>query len=172
MSKEIRLPLTQKDIETLNCGDAVYLSGTIITGRDKAVKKLKEIIESKEQLPVKIKDETIFYVGPTFKDGKITSAGPTTSKRMDGIIEPLLNNGLKGIIGKGNVSKDVQSTMKKNGAIYFAAIGGAGALSAKCIKKVEIICFEEYGTEAVYKFELDKLPVIIAYDTKGNNIYE
>ncbi len=172
MTKEIKLPLTQKDIESLNCGDAVYLTGSIITGRDKAVKKLKEMIDSGEKLPVDINGETIFYVGPTFKDGKITSAGPTTSKRMDGIIEPLLNSGLKGIIGKGNVSKDVQDALKNNKAIYFAAIGGAGALSAKCIKKVDLICFGEYGTEAVYKFELEKLPVIVAFDLKGNNIYK
>ena len=172
MIKEIKLPLTQKDIESLNCGDAVYLTGFIITGRDKAVKKLKEIIDAGEKLPVEINGETIFYVGPTFKDGKITSAGPTTSKRMDGIVEPLLNNGLKGIIGKGNVSIGVQDALKNNQAIYFAAIGGAGALSAKCIKKVDLICFGEYGTEAVYRFELEKLPVIVAYDLKGNNIYK
>lgn len=172
MTKDIKLPLTQKDIESLNCGDAVYLTGSIITGRDKAVKKLKEMIDSGEKLPVDINGETIFYVGPTFKDGKITSAGPTTSKRMDGIIEPLLNNGLKGIIGKGNVSQGVQDALKNNQAIYFAAIGGAGALSAKCIKKVDLICFGEYGTEAVYRFELEKLPVIVAFDLKGNNIYK
>lgn len=172
MIKEIKLPLTQKDIESLNCGDAVYLTGSIITGRDKAVKKLKEMIDSGEKLPVDINGETIFYVGPTFKDGKITSAGPTTSKRMDGIVEPLLNNGLKGIIGKGNVSQGVQDALKNNQAVYFAAIGGAGALSAKCIKKVDLICFGEYGTEAVYKFELEKLPVIVAFDLKGNNIYK
>ena len=172
MTKEIKLPLTQKDIESLNCGDAVYLTGSIITGRDKAVKKLKEMIDSGEKLPVDINGETIFYVGPTFKDGKITSAGPTTSKRMDGIVEPLLNNGLKGIIGKGNVSQGVQDALKNNQAIYFAAIGGAGALSAKCIKKVDLICFGEYGTEAVYRFELEKLPVIVAFDLKGNNIYK
>ncbi len=172
MIKEIKLPLTQKDIESLNCGDAVYLTGSIITGRDKAVKKLKEMIDSGEKLPVDINGETIFYVGPTFKDGKITSAGPTTSKRMDGIVEPLLNNGLKGIIGKGNVSQGVQDALKNNQAIYFAAIGGAGALSAKCIKKVDLICFGEYGTEAVYRFELEKLPVIVAFDLKGNNIYK
>ena len=172
MIKEIKLPLTQKDIESLNCGDAVYLTGSIITGRDKAVKKLKEMIDSGEKLPVVINGETIFYVGPTFKDGKITSAGPTTSKRMDGIVEPLLNNGLKGIIGKGNVSQGVQDALKNNQAVYFAAIGGAGALSAKCIKKVDLICFGEYGTEAVYKFELEKLPVIVAFDLKGNNIYK
>ena len=172
MTKEIKLPLTQKDIESLNCGDAVYLTGSIITGRDKAVKKLKEMIDSGEKLPVDINGETIFYVGPTFKDGKITSAGPTTSKRMDGIIEPLLDNGLKGIIGKGNVSQGVQDALKNNQAIYFAAIGGAGALSAKCIKKVDLICFGEYGTEAVYRFELEKLPVIVAFDLKGNNIYK
>lgn len=172
MNKEIKLPLTQKDIESLNCGDAVYLTGSIITGRDKAVKKLKEIIDSGEKLPVDINGETIFYVGPTFKDGKITSAGPTTSKRMDGIVEPLLNNGLKGIIGKGNVSQGVQDALKNNQAVYFAAIGGAGALSAKCIKKVDLICFGDYGTEAVYRFELEKLPVIVAFDLKGNNIYK
>ncbi len=172
MTKEIKLPLTQKDIESLNCGDAVYLTGSIITGRDKAVKKLKEMIDSGEKFPVDINGETIFYVGPTFKDGKITSAGPTTSKRMDGIVEPLLNNGLKGIIGKGNVSQGVQNALKNNKAIYFAAIGGAGALSAKCIKKVDLICFGEYGTEAVYRFELEKLPVIVAFDLKGNNIYK
>lgn len=172
MIKEIKLPLTQKDIESLNCGDAVYLTGFIITGRDKAVKKLKEMIDSGEKLPVDINGETIFYVGPTFKDGKITSAGPTTSKRMDGIVEPLLNNGLKGIIGKGNVSQGVQDALKNNQAIYFAAIGGAGALSAKCIKKVDLICFGDYGAEAVYKFELEKLPVIVAFDLKGNNIYK
>ena len=172
MIKEIKLPLTQKDIESLNCGDAVYLTGSIITGRDKAVKKLKEMIDSGEKLPVDINGETIFYVGPTFKDGKITSAGPTTSKRMDGIIEPLLNNGLKGIIGKGNVSQGVLDALKNNQAIYFAAIGGAGALSVKCIKKVDLICFGEYGTEAVYRFELEKLPVIVAFDLKGNYIYK
>lgn len=170
--KEIKFPITKEELKSLKTGDTVYLTGEIITGRDKAVKRSKEMIERGEKLPFNIKGETIFYVGPTFdKTGKISSAGPTTSKRMDGIIEPLLDNGINAIIGKGDVAQSVKDAMVRNGVVYFAAIGGAGALSAKCISHYEIIAFEEFGAEAVYKFVLNKLPAVVAFDRGGKNLY-
>ena len=169
---EIKFPISADVIKTLKTGDTVYLTGEIITGRDKAVKRSKEMLEKGEKPPFNIKGETIFYVGPTFnKQGVISSAGPTTSKRMDGIIEPLLDNGIVAIIGKGDVAQSVKDAMKRNGVVYFAAIGGAGALSAKCISKYEILAFEEFGAEAVYKFTLNKLPAVVVFDKDGTNLY-
>ena len=169
---EIKFPITKEQTKSLKTGDTVYLSGEIITGRDKAVKRTKEMLERGENIPFNIVGETIFYVGPTFdKTGKISSAGPTTSKRMDGIIEPLLDNGVVAIIGKGDVAQSVKDAMVRNNAVYFAAIGGAGALSAKCISKYEILAFEEFGAEAVYKFTLDRLPAVVVFDKSGTNLY-
>ena len=169
---EIKFPLDKELAKKLKTGDTVYLTGEIITGRDKAVKRAKEYLEFGKELPFNIKDETIFYVGPTFnKAGDITSAGPTTSKRMDGIIEPLLDNGIIAIIGKGDVAQSVKDAMQRNKVVYFAAIGGAGALSAKCITNYEVLAFEEFGAEAVYKFTLDKLPAVVVYDQEGHNLY-
>ncbi len=174
MTKKIQLPITDNDIRELKAGDSVLLSGTILTGRDAAHKRLFELIENGEDLPVDIKGELIYYVGPApAKPGyAVGPAGPTSSYRMDKYTPALLDLGLKGMIGKGARSKEVIDSMVKNGCIYFAAIGGAAALIAKSIKKEEILCYEDLGTEAVRRYTVEDFPCIVAIDCRGNNVYE
>ncbi len=174
MTKKIQLPITDNDIRELKAGDSVLLSGTILTGRDAAHKRLFELIEKGEDLPVDIKGELIYYVGPApAKPGyAVGPAGPTSSYRMDKYTPALLDLGLKGMIGKGARSKEVIDSMVKNGCIYFAAIGGAAALIAKSIKKEEILCYEDLGTEAVRRYTVEDFPCIVAIDCRGNNVYE
>ncbi len=174
MTKKIQLPITDNDIRELKAGDSVLLSGTILTGRDAAHKRLFELIENGEDLPVDIKGELIYYVGPApAKPGyAVGPAGPTSSYRMDKYTPALLDLGLKGMIGKGARSKEVIDSMVKNGCIYFAAIGGAAALIAKSIKKEEILCYENLGTEAVRRYTVEDFPCIVAIDCRGNNVYE
>ena len=166
MEKKITLPITDEDIKNLKAGDSVLLSGSIITGRDAAHKRLYELIQKGEKLPVDIKGELIYYVGPApAKPGHaVGPAGPTSSYRMDKYAPSLLDLGLKGMIGKGARNKDK--------GVYLVAIGGAAALIAKSIKSEEILCYEDLGTEAVRRYEVEDFPCIVAIDSNGNNVYE
>ena len=174
MAKKINLPITDKDIKNLKAGDSVLLTGTIITGRDAAHKRLYELIEKGEGLPVDIKGELIYYVGPApAKPGyAVGPAGPTSSYRMDKYAPALLDLGLKGMIGKGARSQAVINSIVKNNCVYFAAIGGAAALIAKSIKSEELLCYEELGTEAIRRYTVEDFPCIVAIDSEGNNVYE
>ena len=175
MSKEIRLitPLSTKDVEKLNIGDKVLLSGVLYTGRDAAHKRLFDLIADEKELPIDIQGQVIYYVGPTpAKPGKpIGSAGPTTSYRMDSFAPKLIELGLKGMIGKGNRSQAVIDAMKQYKAVYFGATGGAGALIAKRIKKAEIVAYPDLGPEAIRRLEVEDFPVTVVNDTKGNDLY-
>jgi len=172
--KYINTPITEEDIESLKTGDMVYITGTIYTARDAAHKRLYEAIQKNQEIPVDLKDNIIYYLGPSpAKDGQVIgSAGPTTSSRMDKYTPIMLEKGLKGMIGKGKRSEEVINSMVKNKAVYFAAIGGAGALLSQCIKKAEVIAYEDLGTEAIRRLEVENLPVIVVIDSKGNNLYE
>ena len=174
MSKKITLPITDEDIKSLRAGDSVLLTGTIITGRDAAHKRLFELIQKGEPLPVAVRGELIYYVGPApAKPGyAVGPAGPTSSYRMDKFTPALLDLGMKGMIGKGARSQEVIDSIKKNGAVYFAAIGGAAALIAKSIKKEEILCYDDLGTEAVRRYTVEDFPCIVAIDCEGNNVYD
>ena len=172
--KKITLPLTDEQISTLKAGDSVLLTGTMITGRDAAHKRFYELIGNGENLPVEIKGETIYYVGPApAKPGyAVGPAGPTSSYRMDKYAPALLDLGLKGMVGKGARSREVIDAIVRNHAVYFAAIGGAAALIAKSIKKTEPICYEDLGTESVRRYYVKDFPCIVAVDSEGNNVYE
>ena len=172
--KRIKLPLTDEQISTLKAGDSVLLSGEMITGRDAAHKRLFELIEKGEKLPVDIEGETIYYVGPApAKPGyAVGPAGPTSSYRMDKYAPALLDLGLKGMVGKGARSPEVVDAIVRNHGVYFAAIGGAAALIAKSIKKTEPICYEDLGTESIRRYYVEDFPCIVAVDSKGNNVYE
>ncbi len=174
MEKVINTPLTAEKVKDLKAGDNVLISGTIFTGRDAAHKRLVELVEQGRELPVDLKDQIIYYVGPApAKPGQaIGSAGPTTSYRMDAYAPTLLDLGLKGMIGKGKRSGEVVESMIKNDAVYFGAIGGAGALLSKCIKKAEVVCYEDLGAEAIRRLEVENLPVVVIIDSDGNNLYE
>lgn len=174
MTKKITLPIKDEDIKSLKAGDSVLLTGTIITGRDAAHKRLFELIERGDELPVDVKGELIYYVGPApAKPGyAVGPAGPTSSYRMDKFTPALLDLGMKGMIGKGARSQEVIDAIVRNGAVYFAAIGGAAALIAKSIKKEEILCYEDLGTEAVRRYTVEDFPCIVAIDSEGNNVYE
>ncbi len=173
MEKYITTPITEETVSELHAGDFVYLTGTIYTARDAAHKRLYEALQRGEELPIDLKNNTLYYLGPSpAREGQVIgSAGPTTSSRMDKYTPLLLEKGLKGMIGKGKRSPEVIDAMEKNQAVYFAAIGGAGALLSKCIKKAEIIAYEDLGTEAIRKLEVEKLPVIVVIDSQRNNLY-
>jgi|SRR6056297_1066244 len=170
----IELPLKDNVIEKLKIGDRVYLTGYMYTGRDAAHKRLADLIKDKQKLPIELKNQTIYYVGPApaKKEQVIGSAGPTTSYRMDPYTITLMEKGLKGMIGKGKRSKEVVDSIKKHKAIYFAAVGGAAAYISKCIKKKKLVAYEDLGTEAILKIYVEKFPVIVAVDSKGNDIYK
>lgn len=174
MEKKITLPITDEDIKILKAGDSVLLTGSIITGRDAAHKRLYELIQKGEKLPVDIKGELIYYVGPApAKPGyAVGPAGPTSSYRMDKYAPSLLDLGLKGMIGKGARNKEVVDAIVRNKGVYLVAIGGAAALIAKSIKSEEILCYEDLGTEAVRRYEVEDFPCIVAIDSNGNNVYE
>jgi len=175
MSKVIKLttPLFDEDVEKLEIGDKVLLTGTIYTARDAAHKRMIDALREGKGLPIEIKGQVIYYVGPSpAKPGKpIGSAGPTTSCRMDAYSPNLMELGMKGMIGKGNRSPEVIEAMKKYKAVYFGATGGAGALLAKRIKKAEVIAYEDLGPEAIHKLEVEDFPVVVINDTKGNDLY-
>ena len=170
--KKITLPLTDEIIRELHAGDSVLISGSVITGRDAAHKRLYELIEKGEPLPVDINGEVIYYVGPApAKPGHaVGPAGPTSSYRMDKYAPALLDRGLKGMIGKGARNAEVVASMVKNGAVYFAAIGGAAALISRSIKSSEILAYEDLGTEAIYRFQVEDFPAVVAIDSSGNSV--
>ena len=176
MSQPIRLktPLSDADVEKLKAGDKVLLNGVIYTGRDAAHKRLFDLLKEGKPLPVDLKGQVIYYVGPApAKPGQaIGSAGPTTSGRMDAYSPKLMEIGLKGMIGKGMRKKEVVEAMKKYKAVYFAATGGAGALLAKAIKKAQVVAYEDLGPEAVTRLEVEDFPVIVVNDTQGNDLYQ
>ena len=167
-------PLTQAKVKGLKAGDNVLISGVIYTGRDAAHKKMVEALEQGQDLPFEMKDQIIYFVGPApAKEGQVIgSAGPTTSGRMDAYSPVLLAEGLTGMIGKGLRSQEVIEAMKIHGAVYFGAIGGAGALIAKCIESAEVIAYPELGTEAVRRLVVKDFPAIVIIDSQGNNLYE
>lgn len=171
--KRLILPLSDSDIKNLKAGETVLLSGTMLTGRDAAHKRLYELVEKGEKLPIDIKGELIYYVGPApAKPGfAVGPAGPTSSYRMDKYAPTLLDLGLKGMIGKGARNQDVIDAIVRNGCVYFACVGGAAALIAKSIKKEEILCYEDLGTEAIRRYTVEDFPCIVAIDSYGNNAY-
>ncbi len=173
MEKYINTPIDDKIVSELKAGDYVYLTGTVYTARDAAHKRLYEALQRGEDIPLELQNNIIYYLGPSpAREGQVIgSAGPTTSSRMDKYTPLLLEKGLKGMIGKGKRSDEVIESMHKNHAVYFAAIGGAGALLSKCIKKSEVIAYEDLGTEAIRKLEVENLPIIVVIDDKKNNLY-
>lgn len=176
MSEQIVLhtPFTQDKVAGLKAGDAVLINGVIYTGRDAAHKKMVEALVNGQELPFDVKDQIIYYVGPSpAKPGDVIgSAGPTTSYRMDAYAPKLISLGLSGMLGKGWRSPEVIAAMQAYGAVYFAAIGGAGAYIARCIKEAEVIAYPELGPEAVRRLRVENLPAIVAIDSKGNSIYD
>jgi len=172
--REICTPITDETIHSLSMGDMVYLSGKIYTARDAAHKKLSALIESGQALPFDFNGQAVFYVGPApARPGKpIGSVGPTTAGRMDLYAPLLISSGLKVMIGKGLRTKEVTDAIVKHGGIYFAATGGVAALMAKCVKSARLIAFEELGTEAVRELVVEKLPLVVAIDSRGRNLYE
>ena len=169
----MELPITAEKADSLHAGDFVYLSGQMYVARDAAHKRLMELIEKNEQLPIDIKDCTIYYMGPSpAREGRpIGSAGPTTASRMDKYAPTLLDLGEKAMVGKGKRTKEVLDAVVRNHAVYFAAIGGAGALLSQCIRKSEIIAYEDLGAEAIRLITVEDFPVIVVADDHGNNLY-
>lgn len=174
MDKYITTPITAEKNSDLKSGDYVYITGTIYVARDAAHKRMIEALNRGEELPIDIKDAAIYYMGPSpAREGRpIGSAGPTTASRMDKYAPTLLDLGQKAMIGKGKRTKEVIDAIIRNHAVYFAAIGGAGALLSKCIVKSEIVCYEDLGAEAIRKIEVENFPVIVVIDSEGNNLYE
>jgi fumarate hydratase subunit beta len=174
MDHHIKVPISREDAKDLNAGDYVYLTGTIYTARDAAHKRMKEALDQKGSLPFDIEGNMIYYMGPSpAREGRpIGSAGPTTASRMDKYTPLLLDMGMGGMIGKGKRSKEVIEAIVRNESIYFAAVGGAGALLSKCILASEVIAYEDLGTEAIRRLEIKDFPVVVVIDSKGNNLYE
>ena len=174
MTRKIQTPLTREVARTLKAGESCTISGTIYTARDAAHKRLCELVAQGKPLPLDVKDAVIYFVGPTpAKPGQaIGSAGPTTAYRMDAYSPILIRQGLTGMIGKGKRGPEVIDAMKECGCVYFGAIGGAGALLSSCVKKAEIIAYEDLGAEAIRRLEVEDLPVTVIIDAQGNNLYE
>lgn len=174
MNKHMNVPLSGEDALSLHAGDYVYLTGTIYTARDAAHKRMYEALEAGETLPLSMENNVIYYMGPSpAREGKpIGSAGPTTASRMDKYAPTLLDLGLKGMIGKGKRSAAVKEAIVRNGAVYFAAVGGAGALLSRSITSSEVIAYDDLGTEAIRKLEVTNFPCIVVIDAEGNDLYE
>ena len=174
MDKYIQTPITEEVTAQLHAGDYVYITGKIYVARDAAHKRMMEALDRGEELPIPIKDATIYYMGPSpAREGRpIGSAGPTTASRMDKYAPRLMDLGQKAMIGKGKRSKEVVDAIIRNKGIYFAAVGGAGALLSKCIRRSELICYEDLGAEAILELEVENFPVIVVIDRDGNNLYE
>ncbi len=174
MDKYISIPLSNEDASSLRAGDYVYLTGTIYTARDAAHKRMHEALAEGEVLPIHMQNNVIYYMGPSpAREGRaIGSAGPTTASRMDKYAPSLLDMGLKGMIGKGKRSQEVKEAILRNGAVYFAAVGGAGALLSRSITASEVIAYDDLGTEAIRKLTVEKFPVIVVIDAEGNDLYE
>lgn len=174
MERHITVPVVKEEIQDLRAGDYVYLTGVIYTARDAAHKRMDEALSEGKELPLDIKNQMIYYMGPSpAREGRpIGSAGPTTASRMDKYAPRLLDLGLGGMIGKGKRSQAVRDAIVRNKAVYFAAVGGAGALLSKCIKKADVIAYDDLGTEAIRRLEIEDLPAIVVIDSEGNNLYE
>ncbi len=174
MERHVTAPIDKETAKELRAGDYVYLTGTIYTARDAAHKRMYEALEKGDALPLEMKDNVIYYMGPSpAREGRpIGSAGPTTASRMDKYASALLDLGLTGMIGKGKRSEAVKEAIVRNGAVYFAAVGGAGALLAGSIKASEVIAYDDLGTEAIRKLEVEDFPVIVVIDSAGQNLYE
>ena len=174
MAISIKTPLTREQARQLKSGDSCLLTGVIYTARDAAHKRLCELVEQGKELPLDVKDSIIYFVGPTpARPGEaIGSAGPTTSYRMDAYSPTLIAMGQTGMIGKGKRNDDVVNAMKEHGAVYFGAIGGCGALLSNCIKKAEVVAYDDLGAEAIRRLEVEDFPVIVIIDSEGNNLYE
>lgn len=174
MERHITVPVVKEEIQDLRAGDYVYLTGVIYTARDAAHKRMDEALSEGKELPLDIKNQMIYYMGPSpAREGRpIGSAGPTTASRMDKYAPRLLDLGLGGMIGKGKRSQAVRGAIVRNKAVYFAAVGGAGALLSKCIKKADVIAYDDLGTEAIRRLEIEDLPAIVVIDSEGNNLYE
>ena len=174
MEREIHAPIDKDTAKQLKAGDMVYISGTIFTARDAAHKRMAETLASGGKLPIELEGNSIYYMGPSpAREGRpIGSAGPTTSSRMDKYAPKLLDLGLGGMIGKGKRSQAVVDAIKRNGSVYLAAIGGAGALLSKSITESEVVAYEDLGTEAIRKLKVERFPAIVVIDSEGNNLYE
>ena len=174
MTRKIQTPFTREDARSLKAGDTCLITGTIFTARDAAHKRLCELVAQGRELPMEIENAIIYFVGPTpAKPGQaIGSAGPTTAYRMDAYSPALIAIGQTGMIGKGKRGPEVIAAMKEHGAVYFGATGGCGALLSKCIKKAEIVAYEDLGAEAIRKLEVEDFPVVVIIDSEGNNLYE
>lgn len=174
MEKKITAPIDKETAKSLRAGDYVYISGIIYTARDAAHKRMTETLERGEPLPIDIKGNVIYYMGPSpAREGRpIGSAGPTTASRMDKYTPRLLDLGMGAMIGKGKRSQAVIDGIVRNGSVYFAAVGGAGAILSKCIKKSEVVAYDDLGTEAIRKLTVEDFPVIVVIDSEGNNLYE
>lgn len=174
MDKHITAPISGEEIKALRAGDYVYITGTIYTARDAAHKRMDEVLKRGEELPIPLKGNLIYYMGPSpAREGRpIGSAGPTTASRMDKYAPCLLDLGLGGMIGKGKRKKEVLDAVIRNKSVYFAAVGGAGALLSKCIVQSEVVAYDDLGTEAIRKLKVDNLPVIVVADCEGGNLYE
>lgn len=174
MEKRITAPVDKETAKSLKAGDYVYITGTIYTARDAAHKRMQEALQEGENLPVDIKGNVIYYMGPSpAREGRpIGSAGPTTASRMDRYTPELLDLGMGAMIGKGKRSKEVIDAIVRNGSVYFAAIGGAGALLSKCIKESTVVAYDDLGTEAIRELKVENFPVIVVIDSEGNNLYE
>lgn len=174
MAIRITAPLTHEAAKKLKAGDSCLISGVIYTARDAAHKRLCELIDAGKPLPIDLNESVIYFVGPTpAKPGQaIGSAGPTTSYRMDAYSPRLIAKGQTGMIGKGKRGPEVIAAMKQHGAVYFGAIGGCGALLSKCIKRAEVVCYEDLGAEAIRRLEVEDFPAIVIIDSEGNNLYE
>jgi fumarate hydratase subunit beta len=172
--KRVTVPLTDEDARSLKAGDYVYLNGTVYSARDAAHKRMQEALDAGKELPFDIRGNVIYYLGPSpAKEGMVIgSAGPTTASRMDKYTPELLDLGLKGMIGKGKRTQAVHEAMVRNGCVYFAAVGGAGALLSKAITASEVIAYDDLGTEAIRKLEIKDFPVIVVIDSEGNDLYE
>ena len=174
MDRHISAPVGRETAEELRAGDYVYITGTIYTARDAAHKRMQETLQRGEALPLEMKENVIYYMGPSpAREGRpIGSAGPTTASRMDKYAPELLDLGLGAMIGKGKRSQEVKDAIVRNGSVYFAAVGGAGALLSKCILSSEVIAYDDLGTEAIRKLQVKDFPVIVVIDSEGNNLYE
>ena len=174
MDRYMQAPLDKEEVKALEAGDYVYITGTIYTARDAAHLRMSEALDRGEELPIDLNNNIIYYMGPTpAREGRVNgSAGPTTASRMDKYAPRLLDLGLTGMIGKGRRKPEVTDAIVRNAAVFFAAVGGAGALLSKCIKKAEVIAYDDLGTEAIRKLEVENFPVIVVIDSKGRNLYD
>ena len=174
MDRYMQAPLNKEEVKALEAGDYVYITGTIYTARDAAHLRMSEALDRGEELPIDLNNNIIYYMGPTpAREGRVIgSAGPTTASRMDKYAPRLLDLGLTGMIGKGRRKPEVTDAIVRNAAVFFAAVGGAGALLSKCIKKAEVIAYDDLGTEAIRKLEVENFPVIVVIDSKGRNLYD